>query len=313
MRRCSPAPPWFVVLVAAVLAVALRGLAPPIELGSAGGGDGPAPQLAFWALFASIASWIWKGLQLIGQVTLQALAVLVNYLYAFTLSLWNTLRALGVTVLRGAKWLWDFFQITYEFVLKPAVTKLWQFVRWAQGALEELFGPVIKFVKFLRKWVLDFYSQYVRPILDLIGIVRKVLDILKVFGIEWAKALDRKLAELESRIDAPFRYIIAELNKVLGLINRIVTADGLFQRLALLGSLERDFRQWSSMWWRRQARDLTPAEIARGEAAKKRKTPEEHATEFEEGLLNGTGRAAGLAEEEAAALAALLATIQWRR
>lgn len=308
MRRNPPPPWWFVALVAAVLAVCLRELAPLSTPGGASGADNPPSSLAFWGFFITLAGWIWNGLQAIGQVTLQALVALVNYLWAFAIAVNNAAIALGAAVIKGLRFVWDFLRVSYEFVLKPAWDKLWRFVGWARHFLEELFGPLIKFVQFIRKWVLDIYVKWIRPILDIIGIARRGLQLLAALGLDWARALDRRLADLEASIEGPFRFIINELNQILGWINRIVTADGLFQRLMLIRSLQRDTREVMNVWANAWHRPATDAERALATKKPEPVTIQEHISDARASIFDPNSDLGARIAEDVADLRRVLGT-----
>jgi hypothetical protein len=51
------------------------------------------------------------------------------------------------------------------------------------------------------------------------------------------------------------------LNDVLNVINRIVTADGLFQRLALMKSVQRDIAHISDTFWKSNTKEDTKEKI----------------------------------------------------
>jgi hypothetical protein len=300
MRRGTPPPWWFVGLVAAVLAVCLRALAPSLDIGYAGGVNDEPISSAWFAWVVAVASAIWQGVQVAAKVTLAVLQWSVKALWAFALAVSNAVVALGLKVLAGLKWLWDFLRITYEFVLKPFAHAVWKFVTAVQAWLEKTFTPLIKLVKFVRKWVLDFYAKYIRPILDIIGIGRRVLDVLKALGVDWAKALDAKLADLEARIDAPFRYVVSVLNEVLATINRIVTLDGLFQKLVLIRSIQRDVREVMNVWINAWHSPLTPAEFARLNQPTEPILPAAHIAEMQRAIRHNDNALAARIEEEVA-------------
>ena len=59
---------------------------------------------------------------------------------------------------------------------------------------------------------------------------------------------------MQERIDDPFRYALGKINEVINIVNRVVTFNGLIQRVALIRSIERDIRlvhrafaNWRSM------------------------------------------------------------------
>lgn len=230
-----PAPPlWFLLLLCALEALVWR------ALGGAARDDGTA--VAFWQIIGLIAGIIWTGVQVAGKVTLTILSWSVKVLWAFAIQVRNVAVAIGHTVVDVGRKAWDFLRLTYDEVLRPAWTKFWGWFDKLRHWVERAVGPVLDFLDRVRSWVMRFYDVWVRPILDAIGIARRVLNVLASLGLDWARALDQKLRWLEEKIEAPFRLAIAKINEVIGIVNRVVTADGLFQRVALIRTIERDMR-----------------------------------------------------------------------
>lgn len=230
-----PAPPfWFLLLLCAIEALAWQ------QLGGAARDDGS--QVAFWQIIGLIAGAIWTGVQVAGKVALTILTWSVKLLWAFAISVNNAAIAIGRVLVNFGQKAWSFLRLTYDEVLKPAWQFFWKWFdrlrRWIQTAV----GPVLDFLDKIRGWVLGFYETYVRPILDALGIARRVLNLLASLGFDWARALDAKLRWLEEKIDAPFRVVIQKLNEIVDVIDRVVTLDGLFQRVAYIRTLERDLR-----------------------------------------------------------------------
>lgn len=243
------APLWFELVVAVGFVCAYRVLDPSNGWGGTHGDGELRPQQAFWPLVILIASAIWKGLEVAGRVTLEVLKWSVIQLWAFAKTVYSATLAVGKDLIKGLRRGWDFLEATYDKVLKPAWQHFWKWFDRARRWLEDVFKPVFRWLYRVRKWILDFYAKYVRPILDILGIAQKVLRVLETLGLDWAKRLDAQLAELQRRIDEPFRYLLAQVNKIINVVNRVVTADGLFQRLALIRSIERDFKLVANTWW----------------------------------------------------------------
>lgn len=244
MRPRPTSPPlWFVALLALASALVLRWLDASLAEGSTPGAGAAREQHAFWPFLVTVAGIVWQGIQVAGRVTLQLLAWSVKALWAFAGSIYNAAKAIGRQLLDFGRWSLEFLRSTYERVLRPLWQHFWKWFDRARAWLQKVLAPVFQFLDAIRGHILKFYNDWVRPILDVIGIARKVLRTFASFGWDWARALDARLGELEEAIDRPFRIALAKINEVINLVNRIVTADGLFQRLALLRSIERDIRQ----------------------------------------------------------------------
>lgn len=242
MLRGPRAPLWFVFVLAVAEALVWRYLAGDPGSSELRGGDSPDVQVAFWQLVLLVAGYVWQGIQIAGEITLKILAWSVKLLWAFAVAINNAAIAVGKALVFLAKQAWVFLRDTYTHVLRPMWEKFWNWFDRFRGWLDRTFGPIFRFLERIRKYVLDFYDKWVRPILDAIGIARKVLGVLSSLGLEWARALDRKLREIEEAIQKPFRDVVRLINEAIGVLNRVVTADGLFQRVALIRTIERDMR-----------------------------------------------------------------------
>lgn len=298
MFRGRPtAPFWFVLLLGVSSALLLRLVLERIGPAVPGDTAGPDVQLAFWNFIVAAAGLIFKGLQVAGQAVLTALQWSVKALWAFAIATNNAALGIGKLVVRGFQKAWDFLRLTYDNVLKPAWQKFWKIVDWAHDTLARLFQPILSFLDRIRGWVLGIYNEYVRPILDVIGVVRRALRILAALGVDWARALDRKLAELEEKIQLPFTWVIGKLNEIVNVIDRVVTADGLFQRLALIRSVERDMRYVGRAFVNWRSAPITADDFAELRRQVAERTPEQQRAELEATLLDNPGPYRSLVSE----------------
>jgi hypothetical protein len=243
---CRRAPAWFVVLVAVAFAVALRVWAPSLYRHDSGGALHDPPALAFWAFLIAVVEVLWKGVEVAGKVALAILQYSVQLLWRFATLIAKGVGEAAQFAWKGLRAGWQLLKDTYTHVLKPAWQFFWKWVDKIERWLERTFGPLMAWLRRVRAWLLDFWAVYIRPILDLLDISRRALRVLGALGLEWARALDQKIADLEERIEAPFRALVAKVNDVINIVNRIMTADGLFQRLTFLKTLARDYAHaWS--------------------------------------------------------------------
>ena len=105
------------------------------------------------------------------------------------------------------------------------------------------------------------------------------------------------------KADANIPALLQKVNEVINIVNRIVTADGLFQRVALIRSMARDYKYaWKAITapW---VKDQTPpkdADVIKGVTGKPLPTV---ASDIRAYLRDGSGPDAALLDEMAA---------QWR-
>lgn len=225
---------------------------------------------AFLSFLFALAGWIWNGLQAAGHLTLAALASTVHFLWEFAKQIHNGLIELGGEALKAFRSAWGFLRGLYDQILLPAWRKFWRVVDWARRSLEDLFKPVFRVLRTIRDDLLKWYARFIRPVLDTIDVARSILRIIGKLGFEWARTLDRELGSIESAIDSAFRLVLRKVNEVINAVNRVVTADGLFQRVALVRSIGRDFAYVGDEWARMFKAPATAEEIA---TAKRQKYP----------------------------------------
>ena len=234
MRPRPPRRAW--AGVAALVAVALV-----VRLGVGADVDG-GPALAFIGIWHGIvvaAGWIWKIGSKAVTVAIKAMITALQWAVTnLTRLIVAGLKKTAVFLARTAKATWRLIQRG----LKATLRALDRAFTWLKSTLDHIFRPVLDFLDRVRIYVRDFYRKWVRPVLDAIEITRRVFQLLGWFGLDWAKAIDRKLQQLEDIITFPFDWLVTKVNEVINVVNRIVTLDGLLQRVVLLRSLLRDFQ-----------------------------------------------------------------------
>jgi hypothetical protein len=306
MRRpltARRAPLWFYVLVAAIVAVALRELVPASPASSGAGSTSHPPALAWFAIIVSIVEAIWKGVEVAGKVALAILQYSVHWA-------WRAITLLGKGAAELAGYAWTGLRKTWTAlkyaVLHPksAWEKLWHWVDRAEQWLKDTFGPTLDWLQRQAKKLRTFWRDYVQPWLDVIDVTRRGLRVLGALGFEWAKRLDATLGALEDRITAKYLELVGYVNDVINIVNRVVTADGLFQRLAFMRTLQRD---WVLAWKTLvagYARPITAGERQLADAKVAFKTQQQIASDVRAYMRDRSGPDAGLFSEMAA---------QWRK
>ena len=244
----------------------------------------PPVLLGFFGFLIALGNIIWGALQAVGQATLAALSWTVNALWLGLREVRNGLSAFGRDLLGGFRSSWDFLRRLYDDVLKPAWQKFWRLVDRVHDVLDRLFRPVFAFLRHLRDELLQLYTKWVRPVLDTIQVARQMLRVLSALHLDFARKLDAKLGALEDAIDRPFRFLLGKLNEVINLVNRIVTLDGLIQRLALVRSIERDIRYVYAELHNNRSTPLSAGERQQLAEGNQPRTPKEIETDLDQAL-----------------------------
>jgi len=289
--RRRPPPLWFTLGCAAAWIALVHAL---------GWHEAEAPVVtqAWIGFLLALAGWIWNGVEAVGQATIVWLTWAVGALWGAIQAAYNVFVGFGDAAMRGLRGAWQFFRWTYDAILKPAWLKFWSIVDRVRGTLEHVLRPVFRVLRAIRDEVLAIYRRYVQPVLDAIGIARQALRVLASLHLAWAQRLDAELGRLEELIDRPFRFVLAQINRVINVVNRIATADGLFQRLALVRSIERDIvyvqREFLNAWHR----PLTDDERAAAAKAGKPKSLEQVTRDLHDYMQTGGGADAALIDEQ---------------
>jgi len=152
-----------------------------------------------------------------------------------------------------------------------------------QTWLKEVFGPVLRWLKTIKDHIDQIYKRFVRPIIDTIEFIRQLNRVLEVFHVHVLQKLDTTLQQLEAKIEAPFLWARQHIVELENWVNRIVTADGLFQRLTLIRSLSRYAPAWVNGFWNSQ---IDPSLQAGDAHSRTRKYPT--------GVPGGNGHELGL-------------------
>lgn len=177
----------------------------------------------------------------------------------------------------------------WSAVILPALRRLDGWARRLHTWLRDTFGPLLRALLWLRTKILDFYTKWFRPIFDTIDVLRRMLSLLGFLHLEFARKLDQKLAELERRLRIPLEAVIRKINEAIDVVDRVITLDGLFKRLALIRSMARDARLLVNIWHNSQDKPLTDEE--RRAAVERLPFPssEEIRRDFREYLETGDG------------------------
>lgn len=173
------------------------------------------------------------------EVSKQLLTAVVRAGHA----LWKALRSIGILAYQGIK-----------------RGLLWTARKLAQleAFLKAKFKPILDWLAKVKLHLREFWNRFIRPILDVIDFIRQVNRVLQIFHIGVLQKLDSTLAQIEQKIEGPFLFVWQHITEVENWINRIVTLDGLFQRLTLIRSLASYAPDWINGFWNSQ---LNPATL----------------------------------------------------
>jgi hypothetical protein len=250
MRRPLPArraPLWFYVLVAALVAVALRELVPASPASSGAGSTSHPPALAWFAIIVSIVEAIWKGVEVAGKVALAILQYSVHWA-------WRAITLLGKGAAELAGYAWKGLRKTWTAlkyaVLHPkaAWEKLWHWVDRAEQWLKDTVRARARLAAAAREEAADVLARLRAAVAR-----RHRRDAARPARARRARdrvgeTTRRDARRDRGRIAAKYLELAGYVNDVINIVNRVVTADGLFQRLAYIRTVVRDFQlTWNAL------------------------------------------------------------------
>ncbi len=162
---------------------------------------------------------------------------LYNLLVTLVVFLWNVILIVAKFLLVMLGRIRDFFKTIWENVIKRGLVKLVQIYASIRAKLAKIFGPILRIIRRIRTWIDRHILPIVLRVINAIQRIRQVLVVFRIMGFEWAKALDRKLAQLENDIQFAFEFVRRRLNFISTIIELIMQPDLIMRRNVLLASV----------------------------------------------------------------------------
>lgn len=230
----------------------------------------PPANVAFWQVIAIIAGAIGHFIHSAADAVVAALVATVQFLRAGIVLLGKGLKTGIFELGRGTA-------RVLRAIKTFAIDTLPKFVKWSYGKLlkfsaflKQKFAPVLRWLHTVKDHLDAIYKRFVKPVIDTIEFIRALNRTLQVFHINVLRELDSVLAQIERRIEEPFLWVRGKITAIENLIDRIVTFDGLIQRLTLIASMSKYAPHWINGFWNRQ---IDPAVRAGDERSRTREYP----------------------------------------
>lgn len=104
-------------------------------------------------------------------------------------------------------------------------------------AMQQLFGPFVKALQWLR----DHYYQYIYPwvfaIEDLLSRIRVVLAVFRILGFKWAAKLDADITAIQAWVTKVNQTIVGTLNEITTILQLVIDPSGIIRRDFFAGTL----------------------------------------------------------------------------
>lgn len=239
------------------------------------------------AAISAIASWLGAA----GGAIATATVAMVQWLSASVG--WLASRVGKLVGSSGAmfKKIWESTRRLWSDVIRPFLQRVYRWVDDLRAWLKRKLGPLFRLLGLVRQHITDWYTRFLRPILDAIQTARAILQILAKLHIPFAAALDRYLEEAQNALWDNFLRLLNTVNKVQDIVNSVVTGEMLFQRVPFLRTMQRDVRSV----WRVLVNSRTATRLASSGPGPR--SMDEIRRDAETGLLTGGGRYGALVSE----------------
>jgi hypothetical protein len=178
-------------------------------------------QILNWLL--SILQWIWN-----------AIVYVANFIWGILLQVFQWAWA-------GLKAVANIFRSIWDNFIKRIFLKVLNAITKAHLWLEQKLAPILNFLKKVRALYDHYFKLYVKPFLDVIQKIRRILAVLRFLHIKWAQTLDAELAKIEGKIAQVVLTIRGILNSMIDLVTTIADPMLLIRRPTAVISFRRVF------------------------------------------------------------------------
>lgn len=188
------------------------------------------------------------------------LVAVVNFLVAFFQYVAGILYAYIVAVV-------NFLVAGFKILLSFLVHSINDLIH---GRFRDLWNDYIAFRDALRAWLLPLrlaldayrrtwrilFNTYLRPVLQLITSLRRVLVIFRLLHLKWATTLDNYLGRIESKIIGAYQTVLQAINRHADFLYLLSDPLGFLRVVPMLHSIAlasediyRLFTGRSKAWW----------------------------------------------------------------
>lgn len=194
---------------------------------------------------------------------------------------WSIGFALG-ELARAIAEVWD----NFLDALWSAVKSLWKAL-WC--VVSSVLPKIIQILKNMRQYLDWIYQHLIRPIMNYLQKVRRILQILKLLHVPFAAKLDTILGQIQSAVFGPFYWLLRWFNSYGSWINTLLAWDLTIQRPIFLRTMQKYQGDWIGMWWNAQAANLPAGGGLPAAPPGAPKTPAQDQADFQQYVNTGAG------------------------
>jgi len=165
------------------------------------------------------------------QEIIAAVIFLAKLLVAAFVFLFNLIKAVFDFHAQADFGFLDTLKRIWHDILKNVLGPFIALYKAIQAWLLKVLGPIIRWLQKMRAWWDSVYKNVLRPLLNIIQHIRQVLQIFRLFGFKWAKALDKFLGDLQGKLIRNFTEQRGFLNISLYWLAVAINPIGLLRRV----------------------------------------------------------------------------------
>jgi len=133
--------------------------------------------------------------------------------------------------------------------LWSAVKSIWKAL-WC--VVSTVIPKIIQILKNMRRYLDWIYDHILRPIMNYLQKVRRILQILKALHVPFADKLDRIITQIQGRIFGPFLMVLRWFNIYGSWVNTILAYDLTIQKPIFVRTMTKYQGEWINIWWNAQ-------------------------------------------------------------
>jgi len=150
--------------------------------------------------------------------------------------------------------------------IKNIWTRVLRIYKQISTELKQIIAVIRKYEAMVEAWE----TKILKPAMDLIQQLRRILAVFRIFHFRFATQLDNYLAAREAQLAKIWIETRREMNRVLDYLNLIFDPFGYFSPALYIGSAIKTAGQMLAVLWNAQYKPPTSAQLAQGAALSER-------------------------------------------
>lgn len=150
--------------------------------------------------------------------------------------LYGYIAAIVSYLVAGFKIILSFLYHAIDDLIHGRFQDLWNDYLKFRQALQAWLAPLRAAIDQYRKIWHQIYNTYFRPVLQMIGALRKILAVFRVLGFKWAQQLDNYLADAEAKIIGAYQKVLQAINRHADILELLASPLGFLRIVPLIHS-----------------------------------------------------------------------------